>query len=137
MAFSSAAAGNLMIPGSPVVTIPNARWSASWRAMTPNVTQSSGLVAGATLYQGTIQDNTWEWRCARDDTNYPEAVGFVPGVTIAELHFKLGSTSKTDKIVYTTVESVDPECDSESGEVIRVTIRGKGGLVTKNQTPPS
>lgn len=127
MAFTSAKGGNVVLGAT---TVPVGRWSASWRGILPNVTQSDN--PGATLFYPTIQDNSWSFRLTRDDLAFPEAVGFKFGTVLSTVKFLLGATGRCDQITNTTVESVDPECDSESGEVIRVTVSGKGGLVTNN-----
>lgn len=135
MALKSATGGNLMFPGAPVIVVPVGRWTGSWRTIVANVTQTD--CGGATAGFPTNQNNTWTARLARDDVNFPEAVGLASGTVIPEIHFKLGAANKTDKLVNTVVESVETENDAETGEVVRCTITGRDGFVTHNQNPPA
>lgn len=130
MALQSAHGGNVQVgTGTPTV-VPVGRWNGNWRLRDAEVTQSDS--GGATLYFPVVQDNDWEWSCARDDTNFPEAVGFTGGAIIPVLWFKLGAGAKADKLTNTMVTDVSPVVDN-TNDVVRVTVRGKGGFVTKNQ----
>lgn len=129
MSLRSGNGGAIKVSGT--VVVPTDRWSASWTARLAEVTQSDS--GGASLYFPVVQDNSWEWTAARDDTNYPEAVGLTPGAILSDIRFKLGAGAACDKLTNTTVESVDPVCDNK-GDVIRVTVRGKGGALTANTT---
>lgn len=127
MSLRSGHGGAIKVGGTTVV--PTDRWSGNWRVRDAEVTQSDS--GGATLYFPVVQDNEWEWTAARDDTNYPEAVGLAPGAILADIRFKLGAGSACDKLVNTLVTEVSPVCDNK-GDVVRVTVRGKGGVVTYN-----
>jgi hypothetical protein len=129
MALKSGHGGSIKVAGT--TTVPTDKWSANWRVRLAEVTQSDS--GGATLYLGVVEDNEWTWEAARDDTNYPEALGLSPGYVISDLRFKLGAGSSCDKLVNTTIETVDPVVDNK-GDVVRVTIRGKGGKLTANTT---
>ena len=132
MALQSAHGGSVQTgTGGAIVVVPVARWSANWRVRTAEVTQSDS--GGCTLEFAVVQENEWEFSCARDDTNFPEAVGFTPGTIIAIAWFKLGAGAKADKLTNTTVTEVAPVVDN-TNDVVRVTVRGKGGKVTANQT---
>ncbi len=137
MAFQSAAGGDVL-SGTytiPAFRVPVAVWSAAWRVKDTECNQADS--GGGSLALPVIQDNSWEWRCARDDAQYPEAVGFEGGQLIPTMHFTLGGGSKADKLENTLVIEVAPVCDAESGEVVRVTVKGKGGTVTKNVPAPA
>lgn len=129
MALRSGHGGATKVGGATVVSTD--RWSGTWRVRDAEVTQSDS--GGATLYQGVVEDNEWEWTAARDDTNYPEAVGMAGGTIITDIRFKLGAGTACDKLVNTLVTEVSPVCDNK-GDVVRVTVRGKGGKLTTNTT---
>lgn len=133
MAFKTATGGNVMLSVS--VVVPVGRWTGNWTTALSNVTQSDGN--GGTSYFPTNMDPTWSFDAARDDTNYPEAIGLTSGTVVSTLYFRLGAETKADKVVNTTVESVTPVCDPSSNEVVRVTVSGKGGLVTYHQNLPT
>jgi hypothetical protein len=134
MAFQSARGGNLVVTIPAMTIVPVAKWSASWQVSDVPCDQADS--DGGSFSLAVKQNNSWEWRCARDDTYYPEAVGFNGGQLLPAIYFTLGSGSKADLLTNTLVTEVAPECDAESGEVVRVTIRGKGGTVKKNQPLP-
>jgi hypothetical protein len=129
MALRSAHGGAIKTGGA--VVVPTDRWSGTWRVRDAEVTQSDS--GGCTLYFPVVQDNEWEWTAARDDVNYPEAVGMAGGTIISDIRFKLGAGAACDKLVNTTVTEVSPVCDNK-GDVVRVTVRGKGGLLTTSTT---
>lgn len=134
MSLKSAHGGGIYIPGSPVVIVPVAVWNANWRVRDAEITQSDS--GGSSLFMSVIQDNSWEFSVGRDDTLYPEAVGFVPGTILALVYFKLGAGTTADKLANTLVTEVTPVVDNQH-DIVRVTVRGKGGFVTKNQALPS
>lgn len=129
MALQSAHGGYVKIASA--TAVPVERWSANWRVRDAEVTQSDS--GGSTLYFAVVEDNEWEWSAARDDTNFPEAVGMSPGTIIATIFFKLGAGATGDKLTNTLVTEVAPVIDNK-GDVVRVTVRGKGGNVTANQS---
>jgi hypothetical protein len=131
MALQSAHGGHVEVGTGPPVVVPNQRWSANWRVRRSEVTQSDS--GGSTLEFAVVQENMWEFSCARDDTNFPEAIGLASGTIVGTMWFKLGAGAKADKLVNTTVEEVSPVVDN-TNDVVRVTVRGKGGKVTPNQT---
>lgn len=131
MTLKSAHGGNVQVgTGTPVV-VPVGRWSGNWRVRDADVTQSDS--GGATLYLAVVQDNEWEFTVARDDTTFPEAVGLAQGTVVSVLWFKLGAGTKADKLTNTLVCEVAVVTDNQN-DVVRVTVRGKGGLLTPNQT---
>lgn len=129
MSLKSAHGGAIKLLGS--VVVPTDRWSGTWRVRDAEVTQSDS--GGCTLYFPIVQDNEWEWTAARDDTGYPEAIGMAGGTIISDIRFKLGAGASCDKLTNTTVTEVSPVVDNK-GDVVRVTVRGKGGLLTANTT---
>lgn len=129
MALQSAHGGYVKIASATALAVE--RWSANWRVRDAEVTQSDS--GGSTLYMSVCEDNDWEYSCARDDTTFPETAGFAPGTIIATLFFKLGAGAKADKLVNTLVTDVSPVVDNK-GDVVRVTVRGKGGNVTADQS---
>jgi hypothetical protein len=132
MPLQSAHGGSVQTgTGEAIVVVPVGRWSGNWRVRTAEVTQSDS--GGSTLEFPVVQENEWEFSCARDDANFPEAVGFDGGTIIPIMWFKLGAGAKADKLVNTTVTEVNPVTDN-TNDVVRVTVRGKGGKVKKNQT---
>jgi hypothetical protein len=131
MPLQSAHSGHVELgTGAPVI-VPNQRWNGNWRVRLSEVTQSDS--GGSTLEFPVVQENMWEFSAARDDANFPEAIGLTPGTIQAVMWFKLGAGNKADKLVNTTVEEVNPVVDN-TNDVVRVTVRGKGGKVTPNQT---
>ena len=127
MSLQSAHGGSIKV-GATVV--PTDRWSANWRIRDTEVTQSDS--GGATLYFSVVEDNDWEWTAARDDANFPEAVGMTRGTTISTIFFKLGAGALADKLTNTLVVENSPVVDNKN-DVVRVTVRGKGGKCTANQ----
>lgn len=113
--------------------IPNDRWSGNWRTRDAEVTQSDS--GGCSLYFPVIQDNSWEFSVARDDVAFPEALGLQAGTVVTTIYFKLGAGVKADKLVNTLVEEVNNVCDNK-GDVVRATVRGKGGYLYPNQPTP-
>lgn len=131
MALKSGHGGSVQVgTGTPVV-VPVGRWEGNWRSRNTEVTQSDS--GGCSLYFAVVQDNQYTFSVARDDTNYPEAVGFTIGTVIGTLWFKLGAGTKADKLTNSTVEEVNTITDN-MGDVVRVNIRGHGGFLTPNQT---
>ncbi len=107
-------------------------WTGNWANRLAEVTNSG--FAGS-QYAPTLPDPSWSISLPRDDTAYPEALGITPGAFLANVWFKLGADSKYDKVSATTVEAVQKECNS-AGDVVRITITGKGGSLTLNTTGP-
>ncbi len=110
------------------------RWAGNWGNRLAEVTTSGNT--GGTAYAPVINDPQWTAEFPQDDTNYPEALGFTPGLVIAKMFFDSGALAtaaqRADKILNTTIESVDKTTDS-SGDVPRIVVRGKGGAITYNQ----
>ena len=116
------------------VAVPVGRWSGNWRSRLGEVTKSDS--GGGTRFKAVVQDNQWSFECPRDDVAFPEAAGLTQGADVATLIFKLGAGDKADILSNTTVEDVSPTCDNQ-GDVVRVTVSGKGGTLAPNQTIPS
>lgn len=112
------------------LVIPVATWQANWRVRDAEATQSDS--GGCSLYLPVVQDNSWEFHVGRDDTLFPEAVGLTIGAVISTMYFKLGAGTKGDKLTTTLITEVSPVVDN-LGDLVRVTVRGKGGYVTPNQ----
>lgn len=117
-------------------TWPVDTWRGSWTARTTEVTQSDS--GGAAVYFPILEDNSWEASVGRDDTNYPEAIGLAPGTIVPTMYFRLGGGlgAVSDRLTNTTVEAVEPICDNK-GDVVRVTVRGKGGKRTAAVASPT
>lgn len=124
MALRSANGGAIYL--GPLVEVSTQRWSGNWRVRDSDITQSD---IACTLFMPVVQDNSWEWSAARDDVDYPEALGLAPGDIVAEIFFKLGAGTLADKLENTMVEEVSNVVDN-ANEVVRVTVRGKGGFLT-------
>lgn len=132
MSLQSAHGGSVQTgTGEAIIVIPVGRWNGNWRVRTAEVTQSDS--GGSTLEFPVVQENEWEISLARDDAAFPEAVGLDGGTIVPLMWFKLGAGAKADRLVNTTVTEVAPVVDN-TNDVVRVTVRGKGGKVTKNQT---
>jgi hypothetical protein len=131
MAIPNTANGNVY---NGVVVVPVGQWQGSWMSILAPVTQSDS--GGSTLYRATVQENNWSFSVCRDDTSFPEALGFTSGTVLAALYFRHGGTTKADRLTNTTVEAVDPVYDA-SQDVERVTVRGKGGYQTSNVNLPA
>ncbi len=134
MALRSAHGGSVKQLG--LSAFPVGRWEANWRVRDAEATQSDS--GGCTLYLAVVQDNAWSYEVGRDDTNFPEAVGWTPGTVIGTCYFKLGAdfvgnSSKGDRLTNTLVTAVSPVCDN-LGDIVRVRVEGKGGLMTPNQS---
>jgi hypothetical protein len=125
--------GYVIIAGSPNVTAHNGMWTLNKMNRLGEVTNSA---YGGSQYAPCLQDPSWTIEIPRDDTLFPEALGLIQGTFITTLWFKLGSVNKADRLDATTVESVNEVCDNK-GDVIRVTVTGKGGMVTNNQSLPA
>lgn len=126
MALRSGNGGSVKVDGGSAIATD--RWNGNWRIRDAEVTQSDS--GGGTLYMAVVEDNEWEWTAARDDVNYPEALGMAPG-NIVSMRFKLGAGSLCDRLDSTLITEVSPVVDNK-GDVVRVTVRGKGGLLTPN-----
>jgi hypothetical protein len=123
--------GSVGIGTGTVVVVPVGRWNGNWRSRDAEVTQSDS--GGGTVYFHVVYDPEWEFTAARDDVLFPESLGFTEGSAIAVLWFKLGAGTKADKVVNTFVSEVNTVCDN-AGDVVRVTVRGKGGVRSASQT---
>jgi hypothetical protein len=132
MPLQSAHGGSVQVgTGMDLVVVPVGRWSGNWRVRSAEVTQSDS--GGSTLEFPVVQENEWEFSVARDDAAFPEAIGLDGGTIVPLMWFKLGAGSMADKLVNTLVLETNPVVDN-TNDVVRVTVRGKGGKVTKNQT---
>ena len=132
MAIPTGHGGSVQIgTGGSKVVVPVGSWRGNWDARDADTTQSD--TGGFTRYQPVVIDPQWEYSCGRDDTNYPEVLGFTPGATLGTLWFKHGATAPGDKLVGTMVSGVNVVCDN-AGDVERVVVRGKGGVLSIQQT---
>lgn len=140
MSLRSSHGGSVTLHNSGITVVPNERWSGNWRVREAEVTQSSS--GGCTLFMPVCQDNEWEIDMPRDDTAYPEFVGLGAGQIVDAMYFKLGadiagpSVSKGDKLANSMVVEVNNVVDNK-GDVVRVVLRGKGGLLTPSTTIPT
>ena len=109
------------------------QWTGNWMNRLAEVTNSG--FAGS-QYAPTLPDPSWSINLPRDDTAFPEALAIVEGTILANVYFKLGADSKYERVQMTTVESVQKVCNN-AGDVVRITITGKGGIVTHNTSAPT
>lgn len=87
----------------------------------------------STNYDKVVPDHSWTVDVPWDDTNLPDTdVGLVEGdkVTIV---FAKGASGKTATLTGTTVETLEDVMDN-SGDIIRTTISGRGGALTREVT---
>lgn len=109
------------------------QWTGNWMNRLAEVTNSA---FPGSQYAPTLPDPSWTIEVPRDDTLYPEALGFYAGQFLPTVYFRLGADSKFDRVQATTVESVQKVCNN-AGDVVRLTISGKGGSMTYNVAAPS
>lgn len=119
--------GHVYIASSPIFVTQH---TTSWGGRLADVTTSG---TPGTAYQGVRQDPTWTADFPMDDAAFPEAIGFQFGNLIAVMYFKHGSSALSDKLVNTTVETVE-KIKNAGGDVVRVRVTGRGGFVTPNVT---
>lgn len=131
--IQTANGGYVSLAGTPNVTAHNSMWTLNDMNRLAEVTNSA---YGGSQFAPTLQDPSWTIEIPRDDTLFPEALGFVSGTFITSLWFKLGAENKTHRVNATTVETVTTVNDNK-GDVIRVTVTGKGGTVQRNQAVPT
>lgn len=131
MALQSGHGGSVQMGTGSITVVPVGMWRGNWRVREADVTQSDG--GGSTHYQSVVTDPEWEFSAARDDTLFPESLGLGEGTIVAVMWFKHGAGTKADKLTGTLVVEVNPDVDNK-GDVVRVTVRGKGGIILKNQT---
>lgn len=127
MAYETSLGGNVLI-GATVV--PVGQWQGNWTARLAEVTVSS---SPGTRFAKVVQHNQWSAQFPMDSVNFPEVLGFTPGVVISVLWFKLGANAKADKLENSTVETVTKVCNP-LGDVIRIDVTGQGGDLTPNAT---
>jgi len=110
------------------------RWSGNWENRLAETTTSGS--GGGTRMAPTVTHPQWTAEFPQDDANYPEALGFTPGLVISTMYFdsgaKSGGNQRADKIVSTTIRSVEKATDSTS-DVPRIVVRGEGGTLSYNQ----
>jgi hypothetical protein len=146
MAIPAVQGGHVFTDATLASAISVTRWTASWTARLGEVTTSGSLAAaiaveptatvGGSQYAGVVQDNSATCDFPLDDPAFPETLGFTPGLIIETMFFKHGASTKADKLVLTTVESVEKHYDA-AGDVERVTVRVKGGTVIPNFAAPT
>lgn len=95
------------------------------------VTDSSSN--GSTEYAKVVDDNSWSCEAVFDSTNLPDTdVGLASGA-IVNITFTLGASSKTSTLTGTTVETYRI-INNNQGDVVRASISGKGGALTRATT---
>jgi hypothetical protein len=113
-------------------------WSGTWGGTLADTTTTG--TGGASRYSPVRQDNAWRAEWPLDDASYPEVVGFSFG-SVINLYFAHSQTAGTppilkgDRLVGTTVESVEKSVDPKSN-VPTVVVSGRGGTLTTNLTIP-
>ena len=101
----------------------------NWMGRGTEVTVSNN---GFAMFAPTIIEASWSAEFPLDDPNFPEVIGLVPNTVAANpFYFKHGNSTKADKLVDTYIESVQ-KVKSATGDVVRVSVSGKGGTLTVN-----
>ena len=87
-----------------------------------------------TRYVPVITDCSWQIAIPHDDPFFVEALGLYTGAIIPLMHFRHTQTMG-DRLEFTTVETVSKVSDGK--DVVRVTVKGKGGALTTNVRVPN
>lgn len=133
MSIPSANGGYVSIGAGGGNTQHVARWTGDWMNRLAEVTTSA---YGGAQYTSALEDPSWSFEVPRDSTAFPEALNFKPGYFFSDIWFKLGADTVADRVSNTTVERVSKE-NNNAGEVVRITVSGRGGKVLFNQALPS
>lgn len=87
----------------------------------------------STNYESVVPDHSWTVDVPWDSNNLPDTdVGLSEGSKVTIL-FTKGGSGKTATLTNTTVERLEDVMDNE-GDIIRTTISGKGGSLTRDVT---
>lgn len=108
-------------------------WRGNWRVRDSDTTTSGQT---ATRYSSVIPDNSWTIEMPRDSVNFPTMLGLTVGTTLSTLVFKLGADTKCDIVSNTLITDIDKVCNP-GGDVVRITISGKGGSLLQDQAVPT
>lgn len=113
------------------LVIPVTNWSGEWNAVLGDVTTSG---TRGTRYVPVITDCSWQISIPHDDPFFVEALGLGTGSIIAVMFFR-HTQLRGDKLEFTTVETVSKVSDAK--DVVRITVKGKGGALTNNVIVPN
>lgn len=84
-------------------------------------------------FEKVVGDHSWTCEIPWDDTNLPDTdAGLVEGAKVT-LTFTKGGSGKAALLTNTTVETLEDVMDNE-GDIIRTTVSGKGGVLTREVT---
>lgn len=103
-------------------------WEGNFGArLTENTNSSTG---GATNYEKVVDDPSWSAEVPLDLQNLPDTdVGFTGGAKV-NAKFFLGGSVKFYTLTGTTIEEVRVR-DDNAQDIVRATITGKGGAITR------
>jgi hypothetical protein len=93
------------------------------------LTENTHSGVSSSNYESVVPDHSWSAAIPWDSSNIPDT-GF--GLSVGSkvtLIFAMGSSTKTQTLTNTTVESVEDVMDN-AGDIIRTEISGKGGALT-------
>lgn len=125
MAFLSGNGGEIIV-GSTTVHV--ATWEGNFGSRLVENTNSN--TSGASNYEKVVDDCSWTAECPLDDTNLPDTDAGLNGGAQVTVKFYLGAGTKFYQLTNTTVEEVRARNDNAT-DIVRVTVTGKGGSLTR------
>ena len=132
MPFPSANGGFIVVDGTPDVTVHVTDWSAQFNVRLGDTTTSAG---GSSDFTACLFDNSWSVNLPLDSANNEVVAGITAGTKIT-LYLKVGETTTYHRLVGTSVENVSPS-NRNDGDVHRLSISGRGGVLTKYGAAPA
>ena len=115
---------------SGIINLPITKWTCKLGNRTTENTHSG--TGGFTNYEHVVVDAEWSCEGAVDEDNLPDTdAGLTTGK--GTLTFKNGADARTIVLTNTTIVDVTYVCDN-TGDIVRFTASGKGGVVTRFAT---
>lgn len=128
MSFWSGVGGEILV-GATALNI--GKWKL--RAEPRLVENSHTGVADGTNFEKTRLHCTWDLEIPWDDTALPDTDVGLSGTSKVTITFKMGASGKTYVLTNTSPGPLDIANDSEN-DIVRVTLSGQGGILTRPTT---
>jgi hypothetical protein len=127
MSFWTGNGGEIVVGA---VTLHVTKWTVRKTARLAEATHSGTT---ATNFEKVVPHFEWTAEVPWDDTNMPDVdAGLAEGAKVT-IVFHDGASGKTFTLTNTSVETLEQVNDNEN-DIIRVTVSGKGGTLTRETT---